>query len=221
MNQFSCSFYLLLENKTLLESAGTIDSIVEFLEDSLLVSSENSEILCVCGKTEAPSAVANARGKVSDYLRIFGPSDWNLPGEADPYYGPEIVRYFGIASLRSKGQLVIVVEPETMIENPRALESAISAVVSNSRLLALSHNLKRTDLPTSAVLAHSALSGSTTAAASGYGVKVRKRLVGGVSYRLCPKEMAADVPWLIALIAAEFERDRYGLGKKVMVSHWM
>lgn len=221
MPQFSCSFYLLLENKTLTESAETVDSIGEFLGSSSLVSSENSEILCVCGKAESPTTVMNVRGGVSDYLRIFGPSDWNLPGEANPYYGPEIVRYFGIASHRSKGELVIVVEPERTIEAPHALESAISAVALNRRLLVLSHNPRRTALPTSAVLADSALSGSTTAAASGYGVEVRKRLFGGASYRLCRKEMTADVPWLIALIAAEFERDRHGLGREVMVSHWM
>jgi hypothetical protein len=71
------------------------------------------------------------------------------------------------------------------------------------------------------ILADSATGGSTTGAASWYGVEAKKRLFGGVTYRFCRKEMTTDVSWLLGAIAAEFARDKQGLGRRVQVSYWM
>lgn len=214
MRGYSCSFWLLLDRGSPSELRGTIESISAFATQSTRVSTETVQILCAC--TEESRYPAEAKPGVD----VIDPRHWDLPGEREPFWGPDIVKLFGIASRRSRGELVIILSPGCVIRNVPALDSAISSVLQDHKRLLISHNPSKTPLPTSAVLADSSVGGAAGLAVNGSGIEATRRLFGGVSYRPCAKEMREDVPWLIAWMALAFEQDAMGVGRKFAISEW-
>ncbi len=114
----------------------------------------------------------------------------------------------------------ILFAPGSIIHNPEALEVAICCVSDNRSALVVSHDFRKANFPNSAIMAASSLPGSTTGASSGYGVIVKKPFFGNPKYYFNRACMEMNVPWLIAAIAAEFERDKSGIGRTVKILQW-
>ena len=214
--KYKISFFLLLENESVMKYKSTIDSISDFVNNSPIVDKESSEILCITGVEEANSNF------FSQHLRLISPSKWILPFEKETRIAPEIMHQFGMATNRTGNSLIIIVEPGSCIRDITALESAIKNVDANDCLIAISYNIKKSSYPNSAILSTSTvmMRGVTSGAASFKGVKVKKRLFGGINFLYQNDLNKADVPWLIAAIAVEYERDIRHQGFKVNISCW-
>jgi hypothetical protein len=215
-DKYNISFFLLLEYESVMKYKSTIDSISDFINNSPIVSKESSEILCITGVEETESNI------FSQYLRLISPSEWTLPFEKEERIAAEIVHQFIMAEKRTGNQLIIMVEPGAYIKDPIALESAIRNVDENKNLIAISYKYKKSSYPNSAILSTSTvMMGGVTSGAAGFkGVKVKKRLFGGINFLYQNDLNKADVPWLIAAIAAEYERDIRHQGFKVSISCW-
>jgi len=215
-HQYKISFFLLLENESVMKYKSTIDSISDFLNNSPIVDKESSEILCITGIEETESNI------LSHHLRLISPSEWILPFEKEVRIAPEIVHQFGMASSRTGNSLIIILEPGSYIGDPIALEAAIKVVAENKNLMAISYKYRKGSYPTSAILSTSTVMiwGVTSGAASFKGVKIKKKLFGSINFLYQTELIKADVPWLIAAIAAEYERDVRHQGFKVNISYW-
>ncbi|MEI7512945.1 MAG: hypothetical protein WCK01_05840 [Candidatus Uhrbacteria bacterium] len=187
----------------------------EFISTSQLVDRENSEIIYVWKGQSDPLPPIIAKLNIVDPHKHFG-----FGSGIDGYLGPRIVGLFNIGSIQSCGEMIILFAPGSVILNPGALEVAICRVSENRNALVVSHDFWNTKFPNSAIMVHSALLGSTTGASSGYGVIVKKPFFGNPKYYFNRACMEMDVPWLIASLAAEFERDKSGIGRTVEILRW-
>jgi len=216
-NNFPISFCLLLENESVLKYQKTIDSIEDFINSSSVVSPTKSEIICVTGVDEAASNI------ISKKLHMVGPREWTNT-EKGTRIAPEVVHQYSMATIRTGNPFIIIVKPGSSIQNYHALESAIKDVSEISTLLVISHDLRKTTFPDSAIISTMSFMGMwaiTSGAANWNEVKVKKKLFGGISYLFHGSVENPDVSWLMGAIAAEYERDRRNNGLKVKITSWM
>jgi len=215
-HKYAISFFLLLENESVMKYKSTIDSISYFLDTSSIVSKESSEILCITGIEEAGFNIS------SQYLRLISPHERTLIFENEKRIFAEVLHQFDMATKRTGTPLIIILEPGSFIKNPIALESSIKEVSANDGLIALSYNHKKISYPNSAILSTITVMmwGVTSGAASYKGVKIKKKLFGGINFLYQDDIIKADVPWLIAAIAAEYDRDISRQGFRVSISCW-
>ena len=138
----------------------------------------------------------------------------------DDYPGPRVVGLFHLGLKKSYGEFKILFSPGSLIRGPEALEVAICHVADNRFAAAVSPDRGKAVLPSSVIIADCAVCGSTLGAGCGYGVVVKRPLLGMPRYQFANIEKTKDVPWLIAAIASEFQRDRSGVGTTVEVIPW-
>jgi len=216
-DKFKISFCLLLENESVFKYQETINSLEHFIKSSTIISQEESEIICISSFKEVETNI------ISNKLRVINEQNWPK-SKFDNFY-PLIINQFHIAKHNIfDSHILIIVTPSQVIRNVKSLESAIISAAEDSNLLVVLKNLKDNSFPDSLIINMKfKITGIpiTLGASSRWGVKVKKKFFGGFSFQFQGFVEQTDISWLMAAIAAEYERDRDGRGLKVMTLNWM